>query len=113
MALLLSLYKYNLKKFLMTKEVEVQTIKDTKIRDLLLSILFDGIGMLSYLVPFLGTISDVIWAPIAGLLLMRMYKGTVGTVGGFIVFVEELLPGIDFIPTFTITWIYTYLIKKK
>ncbi|MEZ4837686.1 hypothetical protein [Flavobacterium sp.] len=97
----------------MTKEVEVQTIKDTKTRDLLLSILFDGIGMLSYLVPFLGTISDVIWAPIAGLLLMRMYKGTVGTVGGFIVFVEELLPGIDFIPTFTITWIYTYLIKKK
>ncbi|MCB0444028.1 MAG: hypothetical protein KDC50_08265, partial [Flavobacterium sp.] len=71
------------------------------------------IGILSYLVPFLGTISDVIWAPIAGLLLMRMYKGTVGTVGGFIVFVEELLPGIDFIPTFTITWIYTYLIKKK
>jgi hypothetical protein len=78
-----------------------------------LSLIFDGIGMLSYLVPFLGTLSDVIWAPIAGLILMRMYKGTVGTVGGFLVFVEELMPGIDFIPTFTITWIYTYLIKKK
>ena len=97
----------------MTKEIAVQSVKDTKSKDLVLSLFFDGIGMLSYLVPFLGTISDVIWAPIAGLILMRMYKGTIGTVGGFIVFIEELLPGIDFIPTFTITWIYTYLIKKK
>lgn len=97
----------------MTKEVAVQTVKDTKSRDLILSLIFDAVGMLSYLVPVLGALSDIIWAPIAGLILMRMYKGTVGTVGGFIVFVEELLPGLDFIPTFTITWIYTYLIKKK
>ncbi|GGD33036.1 hypothetical protein [Flavobacterium orientale] len=97
----------------MTKEVVENTSKSNKKRDLFLSLLFDGIGMLSYLVPVLGTLSDVIWAPIAGLLLLRMYKGTVGTVGGIIVFIEELLPGLDFIPTFTITWIYTYLIKDK
>jgi len=42
-----------------------------------------------------------------------MYKGTVGTVGGITVFIEELIPGLDFIPTFTLTWIYTYWIKRK
>ena len=97
----------------MTKQVAVQSVKDTKTRDLVLSLLFDAIGMLSYLVPVIGALSDIIWAPIAGLILMRMYKGTIGTVGGFLVFVEELLPGLDFIPTFTITWIYTYILKKK
>jgi hypothetical protein len=97
----------------MTKQVAVQSVKDTKTRDLVLSLLFDAIGMLSYLVPVIGALSDIIWAPIASLILMRMYKGTIGTVGGFLVFVEELLPGLDFIPTFTITWIYTYILKKK
>lgn len=97
----------------MTKEVAVQSVKDTKSRDLVLSLIFDGIGMLSYLVPFLGALSDVIWAPIAGFIMLRMYKGTVGAVSGVLVFIEELMPGLDFIPTFTITWIYKYIIKKE
>lgn len=97
----------------MTNEVQIKITKSNKNRDLVLSLLFDGIGMLSYLIPVLAEFTDLIWAPIAGLLLLRMYKGTVGTVGGIIVFIEELLPGLDFIPTFTLTWIYTYLIKKK
>ena len=92
-----------------TKNVE----PNNKCRDLWFGLLFDGIGMLSYVVPFLGPISDVIWAPIAGLILLKMYKGNVGVVGGIIVFIEELLPGFDFIPTFTLTWMYTYVIKKK
>ncbi len=97
----------------MTDEVQIKKTKSNKKRDLVLSLLFDGIGMISYLIPVLAEFTDLIWAPIAGLLLLRMYKGTVGTVGGIIVFIEELLPGLDFIPTFTLTWIYTYLIKKK
>ncbi len=80
---------------------------------LVMGILFDSIGYLSYLIPFLGEFSDLIWAPVAGLLLKSMYKGTIGTVGGIFAFVEELLPGMDFIPTFTLTWIYTYCIKKQ
>lgn len=97
----------------MTDEIQINETKSNKNRDLVLSLLFDGIGMLSYLIPVLAEFTDLIWAPIAGLLLLRMYKGTVGTVGGIIVFIEELLPGLDFIPTFTLTWIYTYLIKKN
>lgn len=97
----------------MSKDISANEIKNTKKRDLYLSLLFDGIGYLSYAVPFLGEISDFIWAPIAGLILLKMYKNTVGIVGGITVFIEEIMPGLDFIPTFTLTWVYTYWIKNK
>lgn len=86
---------------------------DNKKRDLVLGILFDAIGMLSFTVPLIGEFSDVIWAPLAGFLTTWMYKGTIGKVGGTIAFLEEILPFTDFIPTFTLTWIYNYLIKKQ
>lgn len=93
---------------------EIQVGKtDNKNRNLFLGILFDAIGMLSFTVPFVGEFSDVVWAPIAGYLLTTMYKGTVGRVGGVFTFLEEILPFSDVIPTFTLTWIYNYLIKSK
>lgn len=87
--------------------------KDHKNIKLILSLLFDGIGLLSYTVPFLGEGIDIIWAPISGLLLAYMYKGTVGKVAGIIGFIEELIPMLDFIPTFTLTWLYTYVFKPE
>lgn len=85
----------------------------SKIRLLALSILFDAIGMLSFTIPFLGEFSDVVWAPLAGFLMTRMYKGTLGKVGGILAFVEEVLPFSDFVPTFTLAWLYKYVIKKE
>ena len=96
----------------MGEEVQIITVNN-KSRDLILGILFDAIGMLSFTVPFIGEFSDIIWAPLAGFLMTWMYKGTIGKVGGTIAFLEEILPFTDFIPTFTLTWIYTYLIKKQ
>lgn len=87
--------------------------KDPKYRNLLLGLLFDGIGMLSFAIPGIGEFSDVIWAPIAGWLMTRLYKGRVGQAAGLIAFTEELIPGMDIVPTFTLTWIYTYLLSKK
>ena len=84
----------------------------TKYKMLGLSILFDAIGMLSFTIPLLGEFSDIIWAPISALLVYKMYKGAVGRIGGMVSFFEELIPGLDFIPTFTLTWIYKYVIKK-
>lgn len=95
----------------MEKQTQSQPT-DTKNRDLILGLLFDGIGMLSFSVPFLGEFSDVVWAPIAGFLMTWMYKGTVGKVAGIFTFLEEIIPFTDVIPSFTLTWIYTYLIKK-
>lgn len=80
---------------------------------LVLGIIFDAIGMLSFSIPFLGEFSDVVWAPISGFLIARMYKGKVGKIAGIVAFVEELFPFTDVIPTFTLTWIYSYWIKKE
>lgn len=86
--------------------------KDHKWRNLLLGLLLDGIGMLSFVIPGIGEFSDVIWAPVSGWLMTRIYKGRAGQVAGVVAFVEELLPGFDFIPSFTLMWIYTYWIKS-
>ncbi len=87
--------------------------KQNKINYLLLSILFDGIGMLSYVIPGVGEFTDAIWAPIAGWLMTRMYKGNAGKAAGIFATVEELIPGMDIIPTFTLMWIYTFVVNDK
>lgn len=99
----------------MNSEVPIEATSKTssKRSKLILSIIFDIIGMLSYLVPVLAEVTDLVWAPVSGLLLVAIYKGTTGKVAGIIGFIEEALPGLDFIPTFTLTWIYTYIIKKE
>ena len=87
--------------------------KSDKKTKLILGIIFDFIGMLSYLVPVFAEATDIVWAPISGFIMMAMYKGTTGKVAGIISFIEEAFPFIDFIPTFTLTWIYKYKIKKE
>ncbi len=60
-------------------------------------------------IPFI----DIIWAPLSGYLMTKLYKGDMGKLAGVITFFEELLPGTDFIPTFTIMWLYTFVFKSK
>ena len=76
-----------------------------KLPPLWLCILLDLIGMLSYVVPGMGELMDLVWAPISALLFSILFGGAKGTV---IAFLEEILPFIDAIPTFTIT----YFIRK-
>ena len=87
--------------------------KDKRVKYLLLGLLLDLIGMSSLLIPGIGDFLDVIWAPIAGWLMTRMYKGRIGQAAGVVTFIEELVPGLDIIPTFTIMWVYTYLLSGK
>ncbi|WHT38852.1 hypothetical protein [Myroides odoratus] len=84
-----------------------------KTRQLIIGLFLDLLGMASYLIPGLGEFSDVIWAPISAFILAKMYPGKVGKVGALVNFVEELSPGLDIIPTFTLTWVYTYYFQKK
>ncbi|MFB9055648.1 hypothetical protein ACFFU9_02745 [Mariniflexile ostreae] len=76
-------------------------------------ILFDAIGYLSYIIPGIGEFTDIVWAPISGWLMTRLYKGKAGKIAGVIAFVEEALPGFDVIPSFTLMWLYTYVFKKQ
>jgi hypothetical protein len=96
----------------MSQEIQTQIKPNTKNRDLILGLLFDLIGMLSFSIPLIGEFSDVIWAPLAGFLMTYMYKGKMGKIAGTLTFIEEIIPFTDFIPTFTLTWIYKYLLRK-
>ena len=80
---------------------------------LALCLVMDFLGYATYAVPFLGEFLDIIWAPVSALIFMRMFGGAKGFFGGIFNFVEELMPGLDFIPTFTITWLVQYFIKNK
>ena len=85
-----------------------------KYKLLIASILFDGIGMLSFIIPFIGETFDILWAPVSAILIFKMYKGAEGKIGSVVSFVEEAgIFGTDFLPTFTLTWIYKYVIKKE
>ena len=80
---------------------------------LFVSLFFDAIGMISYVFPGVGEFSDAIWAPVSGWLMTKLYKGKEGKIAGVISFIEEALPGVDLIPTFTLMWVYTYVISKE
>lgn len=80
----------------------------SKKQKLFLGILFDLIGMISYAFPLI----DVVWAPLSAYLMINLYKGNVGKLGGLVSFLEEAVPGLDFFPSFTLTWCYVYFIKR-
>ena len=67
-------------------------------------LLMDLVGYASYTIPGLGEFSDIVWAPISAIIFFVMFGGWKGAVGGIFNFVEEVLPGTDFIPSFTIMW---------
>lgn len=77
-----------------------------KTPSLLFCIVMDLIGFASYAIPILGEFGDLIWAPVSALIFFKTFGGWKGAFGGMFNFVEEILPGLDFIPTFTITWIW-------
>lgn len=73
---------------------------------LVFCILMDLIGYATYTVPVLGELGDIVWAPISGLIFFLTFGGWRGALGGLGNFIEELLPGTDFIPSFTLMWLY-------
>lgn len=86
-----------------------------KYKLLLLGLLFDAIGMVtsSWIIPAIGDFSDIAWAPLSAWLMTRMYKGTAGKVAGVVAFVEEIVPFVDLVPSFTLMWIYTFVLKSS
>lgn len=76
-------------------------------------ILMDAIGYATFMIPLLGEIGDIIWAPISALIFYRTFGGWKGAFGGLFNFVEEILPGLDFIPSFTIMWFWKRYTDKQ
>jgi hypothetical protein len=69
---------------------------------LLVCILVDSIGTSSELIPVLGEVTDVVWAPIAGIILRSLFYNSNILFG--LELVEEILPFTDILPLATICW---------
>lgn len=80
---------------------------------LLVCIVMDLIGYATYAVPGLGEFADIIWAPVSGFIFYKLFGGWKGAVGGIFNFAEEIFPGLDFIPSFTIMWVMRSYGKKE
>ncbi|NGX84128.1 hypothetical protein [Aequorivita sp. KMM 9714] len=88
-------------------------MKDEKYKLLRQGILYDLIGMSTMAIPVVGPFLDMLWAPLAAKQMSKMYKGNEGKLASVIVFLEEILPFTDIVPTFTLMWLYTFVWKKQ
>ncbi|TXG39406.1 hypothetical protein [Seonamhaeicola maritimus] len=80
-----------------------------KYKKLTLSIILDALGFVSIIFPPF----DIVWAPASALIMTKLYKGKEGKVAAVVSFVEEALPFLDIIPTFTLMWLYSYVFKRN
>ena len=88
-------------------------MKNSKYTVLKKGLLYDAVGMVTIFIPIIGPFLDIIWAPYAAKKMSDMYEGEQGRIASIVVFVEEILPITDFIPTFTLMWLYTYVWQGK
>lgn len=88
-------------------------MKNQKNNLLLKGLLFDAVGMASSFIPAIGPFLDILWAPFAAKQMSEMYPDKKGKIASVIVFVEEILPFTDVVPTFTLMWCYTFMFSKK
>jgi hypothetical protein len=78
---------------------------------LLVSLLVDIIGTSSEVIPIVGELSDIAWAPVAGFVLRALYGSNVVLV---LEVVEEILPFTDFLPLATICWVVdTFFVSSE
>ena len=69
---------------------------------LVVCLVVDVIGFASFLLPGFGELGDFAWAPLSAIYLWFMFDHSlrIAALGFF----EELMPGLDFVPTATIAW---------
>ncbi len=71
---------------------------------LVVCLMLDAIGSMSYLLPFLGESGDFVWAPLQAAAMASMFD-KVSPAAKWVGLAEELLPMTDIIPSATITWV--------
>ena len=88
-------------------------MQNAKFKLLRRGLIYDAVGMITMAIPVVGPFLDILWAPYAAKKMSEMYDGTEGKIASILVFIEEILPMTDFIPTFTLMWLYTFVWKKE
>ena len=79
---------------------------------LIKGLIYDAVGMATMAIPLVGPFLDIVWAPYAANKMSEMYPGKKGKIASVLVFLEEILPFTDVIPTFTLMWFYTFVWSK-
>lgn len=83
----------------------VETLK------LVIALLIDFIGVISYFFPVMGELLDAFWAPLSAILVFIFFKRK--WIWASFTFFEEVLPFSDVIPSATLAWYMEYARKKK
>lgn len=102
-----------MKRLFYKKSQPAVIVQEKEMPSLFACLLMDFLGYATYGIPFIGEFLDILWAPISAIIFMKMFGFRKGFFGGMFSFVEELLPGFDFIPTFTISWFIQYFSRTK
>ncbi|MFL5741669.1 MAG: hypothetical protein ACJ75B_15695 [Flavisolibacter sp.] len=99
-----------MKRLLFKKTTRYYPVEYKPLPSLFSCLVMDFIGSAVILIPVVG---EIVWAPVSAFIFWRMFGFRKGFFGGIFSFIEELIPGIDFIPTFTIMWFIQYARRKK
>lgn len=93
----------------MNEEIR-QKFNDEKNRKLRYAVIIDLVGYISYLIPGVGELGDIIWAPISGYLIYLLFpnRKKMAIIGA----IEEAIPFLDLIPTALMTWRQEYVKDK-
>jgi hypothetical protein len=88
-------------------------MNNQKTGSLIFCLAMDAVGYATYSIPLLGEFGDLLWAPVSAIIFYKTFGGWKGTFGSVFNFAEELLPGTDFIPSFTLMWLWKNFMQKE
>ena len=78
-------------------------VLDSPSRKLVASLAIDFVGNATFVVPGLGELADLLWAPVSSKMVDVLYKES-SPRARYVAFLEEVLPFTDIIPTATLAW---------
>ncbi|KAJ0392746.1 hypothetical protein ATCC90586_001453 [Pythium insidiosum] len=86
----------------LTEQAKQYVLADPS-RKLVANLVIDFIGNATFVVPGLGELADMLWAPASAALVSALYSDSTPS-AKYVAFIEEFLPFTDFIPTATLAW---------
>lgn len=98
-------------KLRMPPELSDRPAQQVDLQKLAICIAIDVLGTSSELLPIVGELTDIIYAPIAATLLRNLYGGS--NVVFLLEFGEEILPFTDILPLATICWVVDTLAPQS
>jgi hypothetical protein len=84
--------------------------RQLKNTSLVFCLVMDLIGYATYAIPVLGELGDIIWAPLSAIIFYKTFGSWKGSLFNF---TEEILPGFDFMPSFTLMWLWQSVAGRR